>query len=78
LHGATQARAAAKVEQMLQAGADGAVVSFANEAAMRDFALRDEAIQRGEEAGLAADDRAWLPTIGPGYIDEETLTALGA
>jgi len=29
----------AKVEPMLEAGAEGAVVSFADEAAMRDFAL---------------------------------------
>jgi hypothetical protein len=29
-----------KVEAMLQAGAEGAVISFADEAAMRDFAQR--------------------------------------
>ena len=29
-----------KVDGMLQAGADGAVVSFADEVAMRDFARR--------------------------------------
>jgi hypothetical protein len=29
-----------KVEAMLQAGAEGAVISFADDAAMRDFAQR--------------------------------------